>query len=648
LYLILYIADSLHIAAQRKGIPLSDSFCSLADLFVDADRASTCFGYSDTSKYNFSSFHTSVSRLAKFYKEREERTWCLLAQDAHLFAQNFFALLYAGKKIVLPPNAKLGTLRDLAAEYEAIASDEPQLIESELETFQLPSMEELLSQGNDGLDLLSAALVPEKCEIVVFTSGSSGNIKAVHKNLQHFDDEVASLELLWGKSLGRCLVLSTVCHQHIYGLLFAVLWPLAAGRGIYQKTVYYPEAVSSILARNQNDAKEPRSVLISSPAHLSRIPEYLNLAPYRECCTKIFSSGGPCSKETVGSLWERGAVEVTEVFGSTESGGVAFRVQENGRVDAGVEDLWTPMPGVRIRGDGDLLYVQSPFASYSETSDEWLAMGDSVHITDKGSFQLLGRSDCIVKVEERRFSPVEMEEQLCSHPYVNEASVQIVASDRGQMGTRDIVCAMIIPSSEGWDYYSRSSRQSFLSIIREPLSKRFEGVLLPKRWRVCQAMPLNSQGKRVLSEIKQVFEEPIPTADGPETLSIDFRRSELRLELRASSGLRELSGHFPGFPIVPGYLLIDWAVDAFRRFFLVDADVRRFEALKFRRMLMPNQRFVMELSYASGDTRFSFVYRDSEGVLCSGRVSFAPIKSEHHEKLPNVLTDTSLSRLNRE
>ncbi|MFP3656715.1 AMP-dependent synthetase, partial [Burkholderia sp. SIMBA_052] len=59
---------------------------------------------------------------------------------------------------------------------------------------------------------------------------SSGRPKPIRKTLAQFNAEVHTLERQWGALVGDATMLASVPHHHIYGLLFRVLWPLAAGR----------------------------------------------------------------------------------------------------------------------------------------------------------------------------------------------------------------------------------------------------------------------------------------------------------------------------------------------------------------------------------------------------------------------------------
>src|SRR5690606_9549520 len=99
---------------------------------------------------------------------------------------------------------------------------------------------------------------------VIYTSGSSGQPLAIPKRLAQLQVEVEHLQAVFGEriaSAGEPLVLSTVSHQHIYGLLFLTLWPLAAGRPVAVERLAWPEQMAQRLARRP-------CVLVSSPAHL--------------------------------------------------------------------------------------------------------------------------------------------------------------------------------------------------------------------------------------------------------------------------------------------------------------------------------------------------------------------------------------------
>jgi non-ribosomal peptide synthetase component F len=173
-----------------------------------------------------------------------------------------------------------------------------------------------------------------RCRLALYTSGSTGVPKRVDKTLAQLQREVENLHALWGSTLQRVCVLSTVPHYHIYGLLFRVLWPLAAGRPADETTCADPLQLGA-LAR-----KRGPYVLVSTPAHLARFPDLLPLAEWQRP-EMIFSSGGPLHAPSAARYRAGFGAAPFEVFGSTETGGVAWRSRDG----TALEDAWTPFPG---------------------------------------------------------------------------------------------------------------------------------------------------------------------------------------------------------------------------------------------------------------------------------------------------------------
>lgn len=85
----------------------------------------------------------------------------------------------------------------------------------------------------------------DAAQLVLFTSGSTGKPERIVKKVRQLDAEVHALQAAFGDTVAAdsLQVLATVSHQHIYGLLFRVLWPLSAGRAIGTRFARYPEEV---------------------------------------------------------------------------------------------------------------------------------------------------------------------------------------------------------------------------------------------------------------------------------------------------------------------------------------------------------------------------------------------------------------------
>lgn len=86
------------------------------------------------------------------------------------------------------------------------------------------------------------------------------------------------------------------------------------------------------------------------------------------------------------------------------------------------------------------------------------------------------------------------------------------------------------------------------------------------------------------------------------------------------------AGHFPGDPLVPGVVLVDWAVRLGQRAF---GPLGRFQAVdqvKFLRPLRPGAvvELTLHLERGPGGTRLGFQYQDASGRAAAGSVRFLP------------------------
>src|SRR4030095_722693 len=150
----------------------------------------------------------------------------------------------------------------------------------------------------------------------------------------------------------------------------------------------------------------------------------------------VFSSGGPLSFEVACDAKRLLGLVPIEVYGSSETGGIAWR-QQYTRMD----EAWTPMPGVTCRIDSEegVLEVRSPHLpgdNWFRTADRALSLGDN-------RFLVKGRVDRIVKIEEKRISMAAIERELMASSMVADARVIVMD------GRRPRIAAFIVPSAIG-------------------------------------------------------------------------------------------------------------------------------------------------------------------------------------------------------
>jgi acyl-coenzyme A synthetase/AMP-(fatty) acid ligase len=204
----------------------------------------------------------------------------------------------------------------------------------------------------------------------------------------------------------------------------------------------------------------------------------------------IFSSGAPLPAATAAAFREKTGNAPTEVYGSTESGGIAWRHQAND------DAAWTPMPRVSISQDADgALSISSPHLF--DTSA--LRIDDGITLLSDGRFLLNGRLDRVVKVEGKRLSLPDMENELRVHPCVIDATLIVLD------GRRQVLGAIVQLSDAGRLALDSIGRRALAQVFRHFLAKRFEPVVLPRRWRFPREIPLDDRGKRNAATLAALF-----------------------------------------------------------------------------------------------------------------------------------------------
>lgn len=324
-------------------------------------------------------------------------------------------------------------------------------------------------------------LPPASLEL--YTSGSAGEPKCIRKAMHQLAAECRILERCWGKAAKDATVVATTPHHHIYGLLFRLLWPLSAGRPFDSTTVADPAAFAERLRICGE------TLLVSSPAQLSRWPELADLPRMAVRPRLIFSSGGPLTPDTARRYAQAWGSPPIEIFGSTETGGIAWRRQVDGN------ETWQPLPEVRLAAgpDGALL-VRSPFLP----DESQVRMEDAVEIREDGGFALLGRLDRIAKIEEKRLSLPEMESWLTRHSAVAAAAVATLP-----IGSRTIVGAVVV-TKEG----HKACRKDMVRALKSHLGQKYDDVLLPRRWRFVENLPYSERGKLAVDDLVALLSTP--------------------------------------------------------------------------------------------------------------------------------------------
>jgi acyl-CoA synthetase (AMP-forming)/AMP-acid ligase II len=269
-------------------------------------------------------------------------------------------------------------------------------------------------------------------------------------------------------------ILATAAPHHIYGLLFSVLLPLVSPATVERTSPFFPQEIARRIESSG------ATILVSTPAHLRALASCMSS---RHQLRLVLSSGAPLSAADAAEFHARTGVWPLEVYGSTETGGVAIRRQD-------VADApWLPLPDVDVRVEGETLCVRSPFVSANASGDDAFVTGDRAEILADGRFRLLGRVDGVVKVGGKRVALPEVESVLRALDGVSDAVVMALPSESGRGQEIVALAASQRPASD---------------LVRE-LREKLPSPAWPRRLRCVSAIPITAVGKRDRVAILQLL-----------------------------------------------------------------------------------------------------------------------------------------------
>ena len=526
-----------------------------------------------------------VDAVEAYLRADHRQQWILYTESTPEFLLGFLALLRAGKEIVLPANKQPGTIA-AAGGREAGNLDEG-------------ALSRIVAGGSPAQALGRVDVDPDCVFLSFFTSGSTGTPKAITKRLTQIESELANLHALWGRELQGRTVRSSVSHQHIYGFLFSAMLPLCMGLPISEVRVESPDT----LERLQGEATS----LVLSPAFLKRAVQ-ARAAPYPfDIPPVIFSSGGVLPAATADATERLFSSRAKEIYGSTETGGIAYRTRE--------EQPWTCFPGISVRIDGDSrIEVKSPYLFASG----FFSTGDAGELLSPGTFLLRGRMDSIVKIEEKRVSLDEMESRIRESPFVEDAHVIALET------SRQFLAAGIVLSPAGKSRFASASRGDITAFFRTWLLTWFERIVLPRKWRYVESIPRDNQGKVLREVFLALFgpqDRPGPSIE-PEVSHVQTDGTRLSIFLRFPADSPYFEGHFPSFHLLPGVTQVDWVMRFACRHFGITGDLEEIMRLKFSSPILPGTplRIELELDAEKDQIQFRYLDRESGAVYSWGKL----------------------------
>lgn len=393
-------------------------------------------------------------------EEYKGKSICLASGSKTVLAAALLASLAGGPTLLLPysfsPRA-LARLRELTGFTTAITENDRPLP---------PGTRVIHPREGNPADLPAGNRQPDREMMKIFTGGTTGAPQVWSKTGENIFGEGLYLARLFQVGQQDRIV-ATVPPYHIYGLLFSVILPLAASATVIAATPSFPGDIADVTTR------ENATLLVSIPPHYRVLRGRKAASPSLRLA---FSSAGMLDAEDNESFFRENGVGIAEVYGSTETGGIATRNRFRD------ETCFTPFPIVSWKIRDQRICVCSPFLSpdLPRDDDGFFICGDRVEACGADCFALKGRVDGVTKVGGKR---VDLEE--------------IRALIKQETGVSDCV-VLALPDSGGRENRLAALIQGMsadVSEITKTLADSLEPYALPRVLKTIERIPLQDNGK---------------------------------------------------------------------------------------------------------------------------------------------------------
>lgn len=106
----------------------------------------------------------------------------------------------------------------------------------------------------------------------------------------------------------------------------------------------------------------------------------------------------------------------------------------------------------------------------------------------------------------------------------------------------------------------------------------------------------------------------------PDTQLVDNQTSAVTLSFAVPAGHEAFAGHFPGHPILPGVVQVDWAMRLAAQQLKLGNVYAHEVQIKFRDTITPDQPLELHLEYIAAKHQLRFTYSSGEQMKSTGKI----------------------------
>ncbi len=492
-----------------------------------------------------------------------------VCNDRYRFTVGLAACLLSGRVSLLPSTHTpevIAQLKRFAPDAFCLSDDTR--CDIALPRLQFPQHLQALP-GDDAIpDILNSQLAA-----IVFTSGSTGMPLPHRKTWGRLAACVRSGAPLLGLDDGRCYsILGTVPAQHMYGFESTVLLALQSGQAFSAEHPFYPADIATAVAA----IPRPR-ILVTTPVHLRTLLQSQVAFPAVDL---VVSATAPLAQALAREVEAAFGCRLLEIYGSTETGQIATR-------RSATSQRWHLWHGVTLTAGADAVlaaggHIEAP-----------TPLVDVIEILENGEFLLHGRTADLVNIAGKRSSFDYLNAQLNSIPGVVDGAFYLGDNSTSGTGVARLGAAVVAPTLS-------------VTALTELLKERIDPVFLPRPLFKVEKLPRNATGKLPQQALLTLAEERT-------------RAHPTRLPLCVPANHPAFTGHFPGFPVLPGAVLLDEMLRlATQRFGVVPSEWR-IAGAKFLSVVAPGD--AAEVEYTCGDDVIRFTIRSGARPAATGTLT---------------------------
>ncbi|HOO41873.1 MAG TPA: class I adenylate-forming enzyme family protein [Syntrophales bacterium] len=403
-------------------------------------------------------------------REKDRNFLCLCSENKTLVAAALLAALSGGPRLVFPYAFSRQAVADVlkTMPVSRVLADGPGDFPPEVETIFPDMLDQADLQPRHFIDADDPFLM-------LFTGGSTGAPKVWAKTPRNMIEEARYMCTTFGIT-AEDVFLATVPPQHIYGLLFSVLVPLIASARVLEGIYVFPREILKAAAESG------ATILVSVPACYRVMKrDFLK----RHHLRMAFSSAGALDAADADYFRAKTDLDINEIYGSTETGGVAVRCR--GRDG----DTLTALDPVEWRIEDGRLQVRSPFISPSLPRNEagFFVTADRAEKDGQGRFFLRGRADDVVKIGGKRVDLVEIQEKIRKIDGVRDALAVLLPREKGRPTD---LAALVVTEVDPAE-------------LRRELGAMVEPYAVPRRFVAVDRIPMTATGKVDRAAIHEIL-----------------------------------------------------------------------------------------------------------------------------------------------